>query len=248
MNQPTRAPNPLFFSDPPKLVDPAGRVIDYLRLAITDRCNLRCNYCMPGEDVQFLETGDRLTLDELKFTCKIMADLGVEKIRLTGGEPFTHPDMMELMAYLHGLESVTSLHITTNGILAAAHIPELAKMGLAGLNLSLDSLNRDNFKRITRRDKFEAVWQTLEAALRYNVPLKINTVILDDLNTHEISDFVALAKKYPIDLRFIEQMPFSGRGEVFRGEWSVNRIIAEIERAHPGFSEKQPAVRHGAHF
>jgi molybdenum cofactor biosynthesis protein A len=191
------------------LLDRWGRRIDYLRIAVTDRCNLRCTYCMPPEGIRFLPRRELLTFEEILRVAALFARLGVAKIRLTGGEPFIRRDLIGLVQRLQALPSIRHLHFTTNGVLAGPHLEQLRELEVAGLNLSLDSLRRKRFHQITGRDVLPRVMTTLRRALDLAIPVKINTVVLP-ANLDELTDLAELAKEHPLDVRFIEPMPFNG--------------------------------------
>jgi cyclic pyranopterin phosphate synthase len=195
---------------PAKLVDNHGRLINYLRLSITDRCNLRCHYCRSEEGVPFIPHEEILSFEELVRLAGIFCALGVTKVRVTGGEPFSRRDCLSLLKRLKGLTGLDHLHITTNGVKTARYLDELADLGIGGINLSLDTLDRRRFWRITRRDYLESVLKTLHGTIERQIPLKINSVVLKDTSDQEIARLCELARNFPLTLRFIERMPFSG--------------------------------------
>lgn len=199
------------------LVDNHGRAITYLRLAITDRCNLRCRYCRPEDGVPFIPHDEILTLEEYERLVDIFCALGVNKIRVTGGEPFSRRGCITFMNRLRQKDGVDFLHITTNGVKTARFLDELKEIGIDGLNLSLDTLSPGRFMQITRRDYLDSVLETFYGALERGISLKINSVILDDTSDDEIIKLSGLAKEFPITLRFIEKMPFSGGNGVKNG-------------------------------
>jgi molybdenum cofactor biosynthesis protein A len=216
------------------LYDNHNRPLNYLRLAVTDRCNLRCFYCMPQERIQYLPKKEILTFEEMERLVNVLARLGITKVRLTGGEPFVRNDLMQLIRRIVEIPGIKDLHLTTNGILTAPHIPELRKLGVASVNLSLDSLDRNRFFEITRRDEFEKTWETLQLFLEHEIPLKINTVVMAGKNTQDIIPLVELTRDTPIDVRFIEEMPFNGKGaEVVPLIWNHNKIISHIHEQYP---------------
>lgn len=192
------------------LVDNHGRRINYVRLAITDRCNLRCRYCRPEEGVPFIPHAEILTLEEHERLVALFCALGVNKIRVTGGEPFARRGCMEFLARLRQKEGVEFLHITTNGVKTARFLDALRDMPIDGINLSLDTLDPERFLHITRRNYLDSVLDTLHGALQRGIPLKINSVALPGTSDDEILRLAELAQKFPITLRFIETMPFSG--------------------------------------
>jgi cyclic pyranopterin phosphate synthase len=198
-------------SDPPaRLQDNHGRKITYLRLAITDRCNLRCRYCRPEKGVPFIPHEEILSLEELERLVAIFCNLGIRKVRVTGGEPFSRRGCLSFLGRLKKIPGVESLHVTTNGVKTARFLDEMAELGLGSINLSLDTLDDKRFWKITRRDYLPAVLETLHGALDRNIPLKVNSVVLEDTSDAEIVKMADLARKYPLTLRFIERMPFSG--------------------------------------
>lgn len=200
------------------LVDNHGRRINYLRLAITDRCNLRCRYCRTEDGVPFIPHNEILSFEEHERLAGIFSLLGVDKIRVTGGEPFSRRGCISFMARLRNMDGIASLHITTNGVKTARFLDALKDMEINGLNLSLDTLDPARFEKITRRDYLDAVLQTLHGALKRNIPLKINSVVLNDTSDREILQLAELAQQYPITLRFIETMAFSGGNGLKKGE------------------------------
>ncbi|MEM6772517.1 MAG: radical SAM protein, partial [Bacteroidota bacterium] len=189
------------------LYDKHGRQSTYLRLAVTDRCNLRCRYCMPAEGINFSPKDELLTFEEILRLSDVLAPLGVNKVRLTGGEPLSRRGLPELV---HGLSKrFPQLAMTTNGILLPRHLNQLMADGLTNYNLSLDTLRPDRFFAVTRRDEFDGTWQALELLLARGARTKINVVVLKGTNDDELADFVALTKARPLDVRFIEAMPFN---------------------------------------
>lgn len=202
---------PLAGSENEPLADRHGRKITYLRLSVTDRCNLRCHYCMPEEGVKCMEHKEVLCYEELLRLSTIFVSLGVEKIRLTGGEPFVRPDCMNFLEALRVLFPQLDLRVTTNGVALEQYLHRLCAMGLSGINLSLDSLDKDRFHAITRRDKWDTVMKNLEFLKNSGILLKVNTVVLDDTSDAELVDMARLIKDDSIALRFIELMPFSGK-------------------------------------
>jgi molybdenum cofactor biosynthesis protein A len=216
------------------LYDNHNRPLNYLRLAVTDRCNLRCFYCMPQERIQYLPKKEILTFEEMERLVTLMANLGITKVRLTGGEPFVRNDLMKLIRTITGVPGIKDLHLTTNGILTAPHIPELKKLGIKSVNLSLDSLDKKRFFEITRRDEFDKTWETLQLFLEHEIPLKINAVVMEGKNIEDIIPLVELTRHTPVDIRFIEEMPFNGKGnEVIPLTWNHKKIIAHITEHYP---------------
>jgi molybdenum cofactor biosynthesis protein A len=196
----------------PRIYDNHGRIINYVRLAVTDRCNLRCFYCMPEEGITYAPKKDLLSYEEMVRLMKILAELGIEKVRITGGEPFLRRDIMDFLHVLSKMEGIRKINITTNGTLTAPLVPELKKMGIQSINLSLDTLDRQRFFDITRRDDFPKVMDTFETLLRHDMEVKLNVVVMNGKNTNDLADMVRLTKEKKVSVRFIEEMPFNGEG------------------------------------
>lgn len=212
------------------LVDTFGRVHDYLRISLTERCNLRCVYCMPEEGVELLENKAYMTKDELLQIAKIFVGLGVKKIRLTGGEPLLRKDAAEIISELSKLP--VELAITTNGILVDRFIDVFRKANLKSINVSLDTLQKDKFEKITRRDNFEKVMSNIQLLLNEGIHVKVNAVLMkgdpfDKLragNDSELTDFIEFTKDKNVHYRFIEFMPFGGN----KWDWSKGVSFNEI--------------------
>jgi len=231
-----------------QLYDNHGRPINYLRLAVTDRCNLRCFYCMPEEGIKYLPKKELLTFEEIERLISLLAAMGISKIRLTGGEPFVRTDLMSLIRKITSIEGIQDVHITTNGILTGPHIPELKSLGIGSVNLSLDTLDRDRFKMITRRDEFEKTWATLQQLLKAEIPVKINTVVMDGKNIDDILPLVELTRQYPVSVRFIEEMPFNGEGNHYATlSWTFKKILDLIRSNYPSL-ERTPDPPHSTSY
>lgn len=215
------------------LVDKFGRKINYVRIAVTDRCNLRCSYCMP-EHQHFLERESLLTYEEIAFLTAVLARQGVDKVRITGGEPFVRKDISHLLKELSKIDNIDKLTITTNGVLTSSYINELKAANINQVNLSLDTLNKDKFFNLTKRDELSAVMNTFYSLIGNNFHVKLNMVVMEGFNTCEIHDFIELTRKLPVSVRFIEEMPFNGQGNSCSGiTWNADRIISHIrERYH----------------
>ncbi len=163
-----------------------------------------------------------------------MASLGITKVRLTGGEPFVRNDLMKLIRNIVEIRGVRDLHLTTNGVLTAPHIPELKKLGIASVNLSLDTLDKQRFFAITRRDVFEPVMETLRLLVESEIPVKINAVVMDGKNIDDIIPLVELSRKNNVDVRFIEEMPFNGEGNHYPTlVWTYKKIIDYLKEHYP---------------
>jgi cyclic pyranopterin phosphate synthase len=222
------------------LHDNHGRTINYLRLAVTDRCNLRCFYCMPAQGIDYVPKPELLTYEEMLRLATVLAGMGVTKVRITGGEPFVRKDMLTFLHKLCNVKGIDAVHITTNGTLTAGIVPELKTMGIRSVNLSLDTLDRDRFYKITRRKAFDSVMQTFHTLLEHDIPLKVNCVVMDGRNSQDILPMTELAQNYPVGVRFIEEMPFNGTGSRERVlSWDHRRILEYIRGAYPDI-EKIP--------
>ncbi len=216
-----------------ELIDGYGRTINYLRLAVTDRCNLRCRYCMPKEGLSPGNDNHILSFEELVRLVGVAASCGINKLRFTGGEPFVSKDFMRLLEAVHTIPGIEAIHITSNGVAVAEHVSRLQEMGIAGFNLSLDSLDPNRFSYITRRDALGPVKETLDSLVQARIPLKINVVVQQGINTDEIASLALLAKSRLLTVRFIEQMPFNGNGTPVSSLWDSKRIFNELKKHYP---------------
>lgn len=190
------------------LCDGFGRRVDYLRLSITDRCNLRCVYCMPPEGIPLKPVREILTYAELLRCAQVAVALGVRKVRITGGEPLIRRGVVEFIRRLSRIPGIADLGMTTNGTGLAEVAASLRQAGLGRINISLDTIRRDRYAEITRRDRLSAVLSGIDAAIRAGLrPVKINVVLLHGLLPGEVDDFVEMAREKPLKVRFIERMP-----------------------------------------
>jgi len=190
------------------LIDQHDRRLNYLRISITDRCNLRCLYCIPREDIAKLRHDDILTYEEIFRLTRIAVSLGVNKIRLTGGEPLLRKGIYEFLPRLTALSGLKDVSLTTNGLFLKDNLEKIRSSGIKRINVSLDTLNRQRYEKITGYDGFQDVWNAIELARELNFqPIKINVVLIKGLNDDEILDFAKLSKHYPYHIRFIEYMP-----------------------------------------
>jgi len=214
-----------------KLVDNFGRQMDYVRLAVTDRCNLRCQYCMPAHGIDIVPRQELLTFKEMYRLIRVLTELGVNKVRLTGGEPFVRKDFVGFLEMLSYNDLLDSINITTNGALISHHIDKIEKLEkVKNINLSIDSLQRDKFAKITRRDVFHEVYKTFELLEQSSLNLKLNVVVQSGFNTDEIVDFVKLTRDKNVAVRFIEEMPFNGKGQRdMKENWTFNKILNEVK-------------------
>ena len=232
------------------LFDNHGRPISYLRLAVTDRCNLRCFYCMPEEGIKYLPKKELLTFEEIERLVTLLASLGISKVRLTGGEPFVRTDLMQMIRRIARIDGIKDLHLTTNGVLTAPHIPELKSLKIGSVNLSMDTLDRERFKMITRRDEFVNTWETFELLIKLEIPVKINAVVMEGKNEQDILPLVELTKTYPVSVRFIEEMPFNGEGSHYPTlNWTYKKILEHIRERYPSIRKIQdPDNSSAEHF
>ena len=214
-----------------RLTDNFGRQIEYVRLAVTDRCNLRCQYCMPAHGIDIVPRQELLSFKEMYRLIRVLTELGVHKVRLTGGEPFVRKDFVGFLEMLSHNDLLDTINITTNGALISHHISKIEKLEkVKNINLSIDSLQRDKFAKITRRDVFPEVYKTFELLEKSSLNLKLNIVVQAGFNTDEILDFVRLTKHKNVAVRFIEEMPFNGKGQREMNEnWTFKKILDHIK-------------------
>ncbi|WP_346908423.1 GTP 3',8-cyclase MoaA [Faecalicatena orotica] len=217
------------------MLDQYGRKIEYLRISVTDRCNLRCVYCMPEEGVEQVSHSEILSFDEMTRICRICAKLGITRVKLTGGEPLVRKGLGSLLRSIKEIEGIEQVTLTTNGVLLAEQIEELAAAGLDAVNVSLDTLDRAQYMKLTRRDELEAALRGLEAALQYpDIRVKVNCVALHGENESQWVPLANMAKERPIDVRFIEMMPI-GLGKEY--PFSSQELVYEALKA--AFGEAQ---------
>lgn len=191
-----------------QLIDNYGRKIEYLRLSVTDRCNLRCSYCMPENGVSLLDKSQLLKYEEIIRTVKIFSGIGISKVRLTGGEPLLRDNLLDLIKDINGIKAIKNISLTTNGILLEKYLTGLYNAGVKKLNISLDSLDPEKFNRITRGGNIKKVMQGINKAIKMGYDsIKINVVLTNLIDEVDIIDFVKLAVEKPVSIRFIEMMP-----------------------------------------
>jgi cyclic pyranopterin phosphate synthase len=189
---------------------------------------------MPEDGLNWLSRKELMSYEEMLHTCSLLVKMGIQKIRITGGEPFVRKDIMTLLTSISQLDGLQDLSITTNGVLTAPYVPELKKIGIRSVNLSLDTLDANRFFTITRRDEFANVMAALEALLHHDIEVKINAVVMDGKNTQDIIPLVEMTKDLPVSVRFIEEMPFNGDGHIYTGlQWDYVRILDEIKNKYP---------------
>ncbi|KAF3325906.1 cyclic pyranopterin monophosphate synthase [Carex littledalei] len=206
------------------LTDSFGRFHNYLRISLTERCNLRCHYCMPAEGVELTPTSHLLSQEEIIRLGAIFVSSGVTKIRLTGGEPTVRKDLDDICLRLSGLNGVETISMTSNGVVLSKKLPRLKECGLNALNISLDTLVPAKFEFMTRRKGMERVLESIYAAVDIGFdPVKVNCVVMRGINDDEICDFVELTRNKPINVRFIEFMPFDGN------VWNFKKLVPYAE-------------------
>lgn len=213
-------------------LDRFGRSIHYLRISLTDHCNLRCVYCMP-EDMVFRPNSELLQDDEILLLVRLFAQLGFDKLRLTGGEPTVRAHIVELVREIARTPGVRSLSMTTNGVLLNRLAEPLKKAGLQRVNVSLDTLDEEKFRRLTRWGTLEDVWQGIQAADQAGLtPIKLNAVVVRGYNEADVVDLARLTIDHPWQVRFIEMMPFAGATELQQGQMvKAEDMRGQIERA-----------------
>ncbi len=224
------------------MIDCFDRQLTYLRISLTDRCNLRCRYCMPAEGVPKCTHGDILRYEEIERLVKIFAGLGVRKVRLTGGEPLVRPGAVELAARLHAIEGIEDLAITTNGVLLGKYAKALAEAGVNGVNMSLDTLREETFAHISRRPGLAGIRAGLQSAIEAGIPrIKINVVPIRGINGEDLVPLARLAEAGPIDVRYIELMPIGVAKDAGLEGISLAEVRSQLAEA---FGPLQP-LAHG---
>ena len=219
-------------------IDPFGRAITYLRISLTDRCNLRCVYCMPKEGVQWQPRADQLSVDEIVRVVEAAAQGGVKRIRLTGGEPLVHPNIVEIVRRLSSIQTIEEVSLTTNAMLLERLAQPLADAGLNRVNISLDTLDRDKFKRITRGGEINRVWKGIAAAEKAHLkPIKLNTVIVRGLNADELPALAGLTVENDWHVRFIEVMPIGNAQGWGNGFPAPDERYVSVQEMHTELSE-----------
>lgn len=219
--------------------DGLGRAINYLRVSVTDRCNLRCVYCMPAEGIEKQRHDEMLSYEEFEVVVRAAVGLGISKVRLTGGEPLARLGLPDFVARIAGIPGIEDLSMTTNGTLLARHAADLAAAGLHRVNISLDTLRADRFAMITRRGRLEDVMEGMAAARRAGLePIKLNVVVIGGINDDELGDFARRTVSDGWHVRFIELMPIGGNQEWVGGEpvgvpEMRSRIEAEVGALQP---------------
>ncbi|WP_215223311.1 GTP 3',8-cyclase MoaA [Echinicola shivajiensis] len=226
----------------PTIIDNHGRQINYLRLSVTDNCNLRCQYCMPEEGVQFAHKHELLSWEEMFLMAEAFVDMGINKIRITGGEPFVRKGLMDFLERLSRIQGLDEISITTNATLIGPHISKLKELGITTINVSFDSLDKDRFNHITRRDQYDTVMGNILHMMDEGFNVKLNCVIMDGKNTDDIIPFINFVQEHSITVRFLEEMPFNGQSKGKQNlKWDYIAIIEHIKN-HFGQVEKLPAA------
>jgi len=228
------------------LIDGHGRPIGDVRISVTDRCNFRCQYCMPAEGLPWLDRSALLSYEEIERVVRLLAAMGVHDVRLTGGEPLVRKELWRLVERLAAIDDVHDLSLTTNGYLLTKQVDDLVRAGLRRINVSLDALAPDRFFQLTRRDSLAQVLEGLEAAQRHPElrPIKINVVALKDFTEDEVLRFAEFARQNPYEVRFIEFMPLDADRTWTRDKVLPNaEIVAMIDAVYP--LEAVGRERHG---
>lgn len=215
------------------MIDSHGRIIDYMRISITDRCNLRCQYCMP-DNIEVLSHMDILRFEEILRICQCAVKLGIKKFKVTGGEPLVRKGCMSFLKELKQMSGVEQVTLTTNGVLLGEYLDELVEMKIDGINISLDTLDAVQYAKITGRDEFEKVMASIIECQKRGIRTKINTVLMKESNDNEFQKLVELAKDYKLDVRFIEVMPI-GYGKNFTG-YNKELLLERLGEIYPNYS------------
>ncbi len=221
------------------MTDKYGRIIDYMRVSIIDRCNLRCQYCMPT-DIKWIPPQEILSLEEITEICRQASQIGIKKIKVTGGEPLIRKGCVDLIRMLKEIPGIEQVTLTTNGVLLAQYAEQLNNAGLDAINVSLDTLDPEKYLKITQSDALADVLDGISAIEKYDIPLKINSVLQRGVNDSDWQELIGLAKDRRIDVRFIEMMPI-GHGKQF--DSISNAEILQKLREHYGALEEVEKVR-----
>ncbi len=215
-----------------KLIDSYGRTHDYMRISVTDRCNLRCVYCMGPQGITQIPHEAILSYEEIMKVVTAAVPLGIRRIRITGGEPLTRKGVSGLIEQISKIPEVEDISMTTNGILLAPHAAGLKSAGLKRVNISLDSLKPEKYREITRRGDLRQVLEGIDAALKSGLdPVKINTVLIKGFNDDEVVDLLKMVQQKPVHLRFIEYMPIGDHDQYYRQHFLPLSFVQEAARA-----------------
>jgi GTP 3',8-cyclase len=219
-------------------------VHDYLRISVTDQCNLRCLYCMPEEGMEFMDKSKLLTLDELRSIVSTAAKLGIRKIRITGGEPLVRKDIVEIVEAIHSVPGIEDISLTTNGLLLASKAQALKQAGLRRVNISLDTLDPEKFVSIARQGELRKVLDAIRASAEAGFsPIKLNCVLLRGMNESEIADFLRMSYEQPLHIRFIEYMPIGHADEGWRKLYLPLGKVLEVAESMPWKYERIEDVK-----
>jgi cyclic pyranopterin phosphate synthase len=195
---------------------------------------------MPENGITYLPKKNLLSFEEIERLVSVLATLGITKVRLTGGEPFVRTDIINLIKKIKSIEGIQELHLTTNGVLTAPYIPQFKSLGINSVNLSLDTLNKERFFYITRRNEFDKTMESLNLLIENQIPLKINAVVMDGKNIDDIIPLIELTKNQMISMRFIEEMPFNGEGSHYaKLQWTHKKILEYIHQHYPSLKKIQ---------
>jgi GTP 3',8-cyclase len=233
---------------PSQLIDTFGRIHNNLRISVTDRCNLRCTYCMP-EEVVFMDRAELLTFEEIAHFVHVAAPLGIDKVRLTGGEPLMRRDLPRLVALLRAIDGIRDIGLTTNGLLLAGQAQALWDAGLRRINISLDTLDPQRFREVSRRDGLDKVLDGIFAAKKAGFdPVKINAVSIRGITEFEVVPLARFARQHGLEMRFIEYMPIGAdsweRGKVYFAHEILEQIEREVAPLAPAkdYDPRAPAM------
>jgi GTP 3',8-cyclase len=233
---------------PSQLIDTFGRIHNNLRISVTDRCNLRCTYCMP-EEVVFMDRAELLNFEEIAHFVRVAVPLGIDKVRLTGGEPLMRRDMPRLVALLRAIEGIRDIGLTTNGLLLAGQAQALWDAGLRRINVSLDTLDPERFRQVTRRDGLDKVLDGIFAAKKAGFdPVKVNAVSMRGITEYEVVPLARFARQHGLEMRFIEYMPIGAdsweRGKVYFAHEILEQIEREVAPLVPAkdYDRRAPAM------
>ena len=224
------------------MIDAHGRRIDYMRISLTDRCNLRCRYCTP-EEIVSIGHEEILRFEEILEICRHAVTLGITKFKITGGEPLVRRGCISFLRNLKSIPGVEQVTITTNGVLLKDCLPELEEIGIDGINISLDTLDEKTYEHVTRRNEFSRVWDGILAAQASKIRTKINCVLLKGVNDHEFFDLIELAKDYNLNVRFIEIMPI-GYGKGLEGFDKVE-LLKLLSKKYPTYEVETKVLGNG---
>ena len=224
------------------MIDSHGRCIDYMRISLTDRCNLRCRYCTP-EEIVSISHEEILRFEEILEICRHAVTLGITKFKITGGEPLVRKGCVSFLRDLKNIPGVEQVTITTNGVLLKDCLSELESIGIDGINISLDTLDPKTYASVTRRDEFHRVWDAILAAQASKIRTKINCVLLKGVNDHEFFDLIELAKDYNLNIRFIEIMPI-GYGKGLNG-FCKTELLEMLAEKYPDYEVEQKVLGNG---